>query len=59
MWFGFNGVYKIWKFMCILDKKDWCVIIDEIENFFFGIKFGCKIVDIMYGISRFCVVLYC
>lgn len=43
--------------MCILDKEDWCVIVNEVKNIFFGIEFGGKVMDIMYGISRVSIIL--
>lgn len=48
---------KIGEFMCILDKEDWCVIVNEVKNIFFSIEFGGKIMDIMYGIGRVSVIL--
>lgn len=57
MWFWFYCMNKIGEFMCILDKEDWCVIVNEVKNIFFSIELGGKIMDIMYGIGRVSVIL--
>ena len=54
----FYRMDKVRKFMRILNEKHRGIVADQVENTFFGIKFGGKAADIAHRVGRACATLH-